>query len=209
MRRSRLGGLEKPAGPRQHSRGRPRDPLSHRAGSGPFSRAGGFAQTLFFQVTWIFKLTISPLTIVAVWYCVLWFLVDHDHQRLAAEKAKRYATKKRLKVAPPTPGEILIAIFLPALGLLLTMGDSGFPELALKVVGCQWYWSYEYCDCQASPPPVGLALRRSGVCSIKIEPAQNAKLYELFFNRTKGFQGTAVTVNQTVEWTAAGCGLSK
>jgi cytochrome c oxidase subunit 2 len=32
------------------------------------------------------------------------------------------------------------------------MDDLGCPEVTLKVVGRQWYWSYEYCDCQALPP---------------------------------------------------------
>jgi len=38
---------------------------------------------------------------------------------------------------------ILIAIALPSFALLYAMDDVGEPTLTIKVVGHQWYWSYE------------------------------------------------------------------
>lgn len=45
-----------------------------------------------------------------------------------------------------TPAFILWAIGLPSLHLLYLMDELIDPELTIKVVGNQWYWSYEYSD---------------------------------------------------------------
>ena len=42
------------------------------------------------------------------------------------------------------PAAVLAGIAVPAFGLLFTMNDLGAPALTLKVVGHQWFWSYEY-----------------------------------------------------------------
>lgn len=44
------------------------------------------------------------------------------------------------------PTLILIAIAIPSFGLLYAMDDVIDPDMTLKVVGHQWYWSYEYSD---------------------------------------------------------------
>nr|UYL27225.1 cytochrome c oxidase subunit II [Alectorobius spheniscus] len=44
------------------------------------------------------------------------------------------------------PAIILIYIALPSLRLLYLMEESFFPTMSLKVIGHQWYWSYEYSD---------------------------------------------------------------
>nr|YP_008999618.1 cytochrome c oxidase subunit II [Antricola mexicanus]AHF21654.1 cytochrome c oxidase subunit 2 [Antricola mexicanus] len=44
------------------------------------------------------------------------------------------------------PAIILIYIALPSLRLLYLMEESFFPSMSLKVIGHQWYWSYEYSD---------------------------------------------------------------
>jgi cytochrome c oxidase subunit II len=41
------------------------------------------------------------------------------------------------------PAMILVAIALPSFALLYAMDDVGEPTLTIKVVGHQWYWSYE------------------------------------------------------------------
>jgi len=38
---------------------------------------------------------------------------------------------------------ILILIALPSFALLYAMDDVGEPLLTIKVIGHQWYWSYE------------------------------------------------------------------
>nr|AUJ21345.1 cytochrome c oxidase subunit II [Tetragnatha similis] len=44
------------------------------------------------------------------------------------------------------PGVFLIVIALPSIRLLYLMEEYDFPELTIKVLGHQWYWSYEYSD---------------------------------------------------------------
>ncbi len=45
-----------------------------------------------------------------------------------------------------TPSIILILIAIPSFALLFTMDEILEPLITLKVVGHQWYWSYEYSD---------------------------------------------------------------
>lgn len=44
------------------------------------------------------------------------------------------------------PSLILVLIAIPSFGLLYAMDDIMDPEITLKVIGHQWYWSYEYSD---------------------------------------------------------------
>jgi cytochrome c oxidase subunit 2 len=45
-----------------------------------------------------------------------------------------------------TPAFILIAIAFPSFKLLYLMDEVISPSMTVKVVGHQWYWSYEYSD---------------------------------------------------------------
>nr|AIZ58674.1 cytochrome c oxidase subunit II [Ornithodoros pavimentosus] len=44
------------------------------------------------------------------------------------------------------PAIILIYIALPSLRLLYLMEEAFFPSISTKIIGHQWYWSYEYPD---------------------------------------------------------------
>ncbi len=44
------------------------------------------------------------------------------------------------------PGCILLGIAIPSFSLLYAMEEIVYPELTLKAIGHQWYWSYEYSD---------------------------------------------------------------
>nr|YP_010270137.1 cytochrome c oxidase subunit II [Karenia caelatata]UJX86999.1 cytochrome c oxidase subunit II [Karenia caelatata] len=44
------------------------------------------------------------------------------------------------------PALMLIFIALPSLRLLYLMDEVNHPLLTLKIIGHQWYWSYEYSD---------------------------------------------------------------
>ena len=45
-----------------------------------------------------------------------------------------------------TPALILIAIAFPSFRLLYLLDEVISPTITIKVVGHQWYWSYEYSD---------------------------------------------------------------
>lgn len=44
------------------------------------------------------------------------------------------------------PSFILVLIAIPSFGLLYAMDDVIDPEITIKTIGHQWYWSYEYND---------------------------------------------------------------
>ena len=44
------------------------------------------------------------------------------------------------------PCVILIAIAVPSFALVYTIDEIVYPEVTYKVVGRQWYWTYEYTD---------------------------------------------------------------
>jgi cytochrome c oxidase subunit 2 len=44
------------------------------------------------------------------------------------------------------PSFILVLIAIPSFGLLYAMDDIIDPEVTIKAIGHQWYWSYEYSD---------------------------------------------------------------
>jgi cytochrome c oxidase subunit 2 len=45
-----------------------------------------------------------------------------------------------------TPAFILMGIAIPSFALLYSMDEVIDPAITLKIVGHQWYWSYEYSD---------------------------------------------------------------
>nr|QOJ44904.1 cytochrome c oxidase subunit II [Allobates conspicuus] len=44
------------------------------------------------------------------------------------------------------PAIILIVIALPSLRILYLMDEISSPDITIKTIGHQWYWSYEYSD---------------------------------------------------------------
>nr|QDX10659.1 cytochrome oxidase subunit II [Phylloscopus griseolus] len=44
------------------------------------------------------------------------------------------------------PAMVLIALALPSLRILYMMDEISEPDLTLKAIGHQWYWTYEYTD---------------------------------------------------------------
>ena len=49
-----------------------------------------------------------------------------------------------------TPSFILMIIAVPSFALLYSMDEIVDPSLTLKVIGHQWYWTYEYSDYSVS-----------------------------------------------------------
>nr|QDH07449.1 cytochrome c oxidase subunit 2 [Pilsbryoconcha exilis] len=48
------------------------------------------------------------------------------------------------------PFFILLALGLPSIKLLYLMDEVNLPEVTVKVIGHQWYWTYEYSDMRGS-----------------------------------------------------------
>ena len=52
------------------------------------------------------------------------------------------------------PALILMLIAVPSFGLLYSLDELIDPTVTLKVVGHQWYWSYEYSDYATLENPI-------------------------------------------------------
>lgn len=80
---------------------------------------------------------------------VLWIILRVS----SFDKAKRYISHKYLIhgslveiIWTLTPALILVTIAFPSFKLLYLIDEVIDPALTVKVVGHQWYWSYEYGD---------------------------------------------------------------
>lgn len=81
---------------------------------------------------------------------VMWILFELLRQ---FRKAERFISHKFLihgtlieLVWTITPAIVLVAIAFPSFKLLYLMDEVIDPAITIKVVGHQWYWSYEYSD---------------------------------------------------------------
>nr|AHB12277.1 cytochrome c oxidase subunit II [Lamprotula tortuosa] len=58
-----------------------------------------------------------------------------------------YLEKQWLEVVwTVLPCGLLLSLGLPSIKLLYLMDELDFPEATIKIIGHQWYWSYEYSD---------------------------------------------------------------
>lgn len=104
-----------------------------------------------------FFLTVVLIFVSWMLYRVLysfWFVIP-DNRSFSKNDLSRMALLSRLKFSHNTtieiiwttiPSLILVAIAIPSFGLLYAMDDVIDPEVTLKAIGHQWYWSYEYSD---------------------------------------------------------------
>jgi cytochrome c oxidase subunit 2 len=81
---------------------------------------------------------------------VSWFLVSvvvgfNSTVQPLSHKYYNHGTLVEL-VWTVTPALVLVAIAFPSFKLLYVLDEVVSPSLTIKVVGHQWYWSYELCD---------------------------------------------------------------
>lgn len=88
------------------------------------------------------------LVIIAVG--VTWFLggLVANHASSTQPLSAKYSNHGTLVelVWTVSPALVLVAIAFPSFKLLYVMDEVISPSLTIKVVGHQWYWSYECCD---------------------------------------------------------------
>lgn len=79
---------------------------------------------------------------------VFWLLVS------AFTNVKSYASKfahsSNLEIAwTIIPALLLVLIAIPSFNLLYALDETSNPGITIKIVGHQWYWTYEYTDIQS------------------------------------------------------------
>nr|YP_009175054.1 cytochrome c oxidase subunit 2 [Tricholoma matsutake]AGC15252.1 cytochrome c oxidase subunit 2 [Tricholoma matsutake]QIC20160.1 cytochrome c oxidase subunit 2 [Tricholoma matsutake]UIX25258.1 cytochrome c oxidase subunit 2 [Tricholoma matsutake]UIX25288.1 cytochrome c oxidase subunit 2 [Tricholoma matsutake]UIX25316.1 cytochrome c oxidase subunit 2 [Tricholoma matsutake] len=88
--------------------------------------------------------------LVVICFAVFWFIFSimynyNSNNNPIAHKYLTHGTVLEL-IWTISPALILIAIAFPSFRLLYLMDEVISPTLTIKVVGHQWYWSYEYSD---------------------------------------------------------------
>lgn len=80
-----------------------------------------------------------------------------------------------------TPTLILLIIAIPTFALLYSMDEGIEPEVTLKAIGHQWYWSYEYGDFYGDIDPNIVVAESSSDEESIVSPIINSK-YTLAFD---------------------------
>jgi len=97
----------------------------------------GFLILVFGLVLWIF--------ITTLYY--FWWLPSYENHGFINHilESRKYLHHTFLETFwTVVPSFILISIGIPSFALLYAMDEVVNPQMTLKIVGHQWYWSYEY-----------------------------------------------------------------
>lgn len=87
---------------------------------------------------------IIGIVIIVSW---LLFLVLKNFMELTNSKIKNFTHSNIIEIVwTSLPAFILLSLASPSFSLLYSLDEISNPELTLKIIGHQWYWSYELSD---------------------------------------------------------------
>ncbi len=107
------------------------------------SAAPGFTGIVTLHNTVAFYLVLITFSVFWTLFSIIYYY--NDKRNPIAHKYLTHGSTIEL-IWTITPALILIAIAFPSFKLLYLMDEVLSPTLTVKVVGHQWYWSYEYSD---------------------------------------------------------------
>jgi len=106
-----------------------------------------YAEGMYFFHSFIF----SIYCIVGVLVCWMLFYILNNFLEDKNEKAEIFTHSSVLEISWTIfPTVILMIIAVPSFSLLYSLDELVDPAITLKVIGHQWYWSYEISDCVLS-----------------------------------------------------------
>jgi len=83
------------------------------------------------------------LIFIGVFVFFLIYCAIETNSKIAA----KFAHSNELEITwTIMPAIILVLIAVPSFSLLYSMNDLSEPSVTVKIIGHQWYWSYEYSD---------------------------------------------------------------
>jgi len=87
------------------------------------------------------------LTIIGVFvFWLLSYVLIHFNET-ANPVSQKFTHSSNLEIAwTILPAILLVFIAIPSFALLYSLDETIDPEITLKVIGHQWYWSYEYSE---------------------------------------------------------------
>jgi cytochrome c oxidase subunit 2 len=92
------------------------------------------------------------LIVIAVFVFWMLFYVIRNFNQEVHPRAEKFTHNSALEIVwTIIPAVILLFIAVPSFALLYSLDESIDPDVTLKVIGHQWYWSYEYSDYTTLP----------------------------------------------------------
>lgn len=86
--------------------------------------------------------------LIQIGACVVWYLYFFKQNKVTPSK---FTHESALEIIwTLVPAVILVFIAVPSFSLLYSLEEASNPQITLKVIAHQWYWSYEYTDYFAS-----------------------------------------------------------
>jgi len=82
---------------------------------------------------------IFPITVLVTTFLLSRFLALPSHRGLIESQALEF-------VWTCLPACLLLLLSVPSLSLLYLLDEVGFPVSTSKIIGSQWFWSYESAD---------------------------------------------------------------
>ncbi len=101
------------------------------------------------QGLWLHNALLMPIiTVISLFVLLLLFLVIIKFRRSVSPVASKTSHNAAIEVAwTLIPALILVAVAVPSIKLLAAQfKPAGKDAVTIKVIGHQWYWSYEYPD---------------------------------------------------------------
>jgi cytochrome c oxidase subunit 2 len=107
----------------------------------------------FHDYLFFFLIVIGVFVFWMLYKTVVDFSGEHSVDSKYIKIAQRFTHSSLLEIVwTIIPAVILILIAVPSFALLYSLDELLDPQITLKIVGHQWYWSYEYSDYLASNP---------------------------------------------------------
>jgi cytochrome c oxidase subunit 2 len=95
----------------------------------------------------IFFNSFLSITLLAVGVFVCWMLIKIMNLFVLNKSVQKFTHSSKLEIIwTLLPALILLLIAVPSFSLLYSLDELINPIITLKIVGHQWYWSYEYSD---------------------------------------------------------------
>ena len=97
---------------------------------------------LFYVLIWV-----SSYVFIFLYFIIKWYTNTTVYNYTKFKRPILFAHNTLLEIVwTIIPGIVLLCVALPSFALLYAMDEIVHPGVTLKVIGHQWYWSYEYGD---------------------------------------------------------------
>jgi len=85
--------------------------------------------------------------VIAIFVCLMLYFIIFKFDEKKHPVAEKFTHSSLLEIVwTIIPAFILLLIAVPSFSLLYSLDELVNPSVTLKIVGHQWYWSYEYSD---------------------------------------------------------------